>query len=269
MSEVTVEVPGEALPVENEAQQVEVVEEEATASEVEEVEESGAEDTPKRKPGIQKRLDELTANWRQEQRRAQELQAMVDRLLPQKEQAKPEPQVQPLKEPKLEEFQTYEEWVRASAKYEAAQEVRQLLAEQGKAEVEKQKQSRHEAFIAKAESFATTTPDFEEVAFNPRLAITETMATVLDQSDQGPQILYHLGKHPEEAMRIAGLSDYQVGLEIGRLEARVTLPQPKTVTQAPPPIRPLSGGSGSAIVDPDKMTSDEWRKWREDQLRKR
>jgi len=95
------------------------------------------------------------------------------------------------------------------------------------------------------------------------------MADVLDLSEQGPQILYHLGKNPEEAMRIARLPPAHAALEIGRLEAKLSLPQAKTVTQAPPPIRPLSGGSGSAIVDPDKMTTTEWRQWREEQLRKR
>lgn len=266
MSEVTVEVPGEALPVENEAQPVEEHQEEATTSEIEG--DSGHEENPKRKPGIQKRLDELTANWRQEQRRAQDLQAMLDRVLPKGETPQVEPQKQQT-EPVLEQFKTYEEYVAAVADYKAEQKFQQLIERQSQQEAERQKQGRHEAFIEKAETFASTTPDFNEVAFNPRLAITDVMADVLDLSERGPEILYWLGKNPEEALRIARLPPVHASLEIGRLEARISAPQPKTVTQAPPPIRPLSGGSGSALVDPDKMTSDEWRKWREGEIRKR
>jgi len=276
MSEQPVTVEGEVTPegiteTLDEQQAVQEVEkpEEATNSEDE-----GAQDKPKSR-GVQKRIDELTANWREEQRTRQKLEAMLESMISKEvtPKAAPPQTVTEESEPTLEQFKTYEEYVKAVGRYEARQEYRQLAAQQEeqrqKQEAERQKAEQRSTFQAKAEEFAMTTPDFDEVAFNPSLPVTDVMADALNLSDKGPEILYYLGKHPDEAARISRLSPVQSALEIGRLEAKLSLPQPRTVTKAPPPINPLSGGQGSLSVDPDKMTSDEWRKWREDQLRKR
>ena len=274
MSEL--DVSGEALPVETEALPVEMVEEDATTSE-ESVDSQETE--PKKLGGVAKRIGELTAQRHEAERRAeaaekreQQVRDMLDRQL-QSKKLEPEPEPQKATtEPQLAQFQTYEEYVAAVADYKVELRFQKLDQERQAAEAVKQKAEVQTGFQRKADEFKAQTPDFEEVAYNPSLPITDVMADALNYSESGPQVLYHLGKNPEEAQRIAELSlrsPVAAAIELGKLEAKLSLPQPRTTTQAPPPIRPLSGGSGSAIVDPDKMTSDEWRKWREDQLRKR
>jgi hypothetical protein len=259
------------------------VEDAALETEIELAEESSTEDSqeaePKKLGGVAKRINELTAQRHEAERRAeaaekreQQVRDMLDRQLQPK---KPEPAPEPQKattEPKLDQFATYEEYVAAVADYRVEQRFQRLEQERQAEEAVKQKAEVQTGFQQKASEFKAQTPDFEEVAYNPSLPITDVMADALNYAEKGPQLLYHLGKHPEEAQRIAELSvrsPVAAAIELGKLEERLSLPQPRTTTQAPPPIRPLSGGSGSAIVDPDKMTTNEWRQWREEQLRKR
>lgn len=275
MSEVTVEVPGEALPVENEALPVEIVEEDATNSEEND---DSQETEPKKLGGVAKRIGELTALRHEAERRAeaaekreQQVRDMLDRQLQQKK-SEPEPEPQKaITEPKLEQFQTYEEYVAAVADYKVEMRFQALDRERQAAEAVKQKAEVQTGFQRKADEFKAQVSDFEAVAYNPSLPITEVMADALNYAENGPALLYYLGKNPGEAQRIAEMSvvnPVAAAIELGSLQGKLSLPQPRTTTQAPPPIRPLSGGSGSAIVDPDKMTTDEWRKWREDKLRK-
>ncbi len=268
MSEMPVELEGQPLP-EGNADPEAVLEventEEATNSETEQPEAS----EPQKPKGVQKRIDELTANWREEQRTRQKLEAMLEKVLNQA--PKPEaPPPQPVKtEPTLEQFKTYEEYVDARAEWVAERKFTQIEQERRAAEAEQAKATKHDTFLAKAKEFSATAPDFDDVAFNPSLPVTDVMADAIDLSDKGPEILYFLGKNPGEAERIARMPGLQAALEIGRLEGRLSLPQPKTVTNAPPPIRPISGGHGAVVVDPDKMTSGEWLAWRNEQIRKK
>jgi hypothetical protein len=54
--------------------------------------------------------------------------------------------------------------------------------------------------------------------------------------------------------------------ELGKLEMRLSLPQPKSVSSAPKPISPLSGGGSTRAVDPDQMSDAEWVAWRNQSL---
>ena len=261
-------LPGDALPEELIAQPAEEIEAEAaTAEEVEEQEAQG-DDKPKAK-GVQKRIDELTANWREEQRTRQKLEQMLERMLPDKQQPAPvQAQPQPKGEPTLDQFSTYEEYVGALADHKADARINAWQQEQKAQQEAQQRASVQSEFQRHVESFKADTPDFDLVAFNPSLPISDAMAEAIQSSDAGPQVLYFLGKNPAEAARIAGLPPVQAARELGKLEVNISLPQPKKQSSAPPPIQPLSGGSGSPNVDPEKMTDAEWVAWRNQSLRR-
>lgn len=235
-------------------------------------EESSAEESndPPQRKGVAKRIDELTANWRSAERRAEQLQAMLEKTL-----VKPDPQVQepvkPVAEPTVDQYKTYEEYVGALADYKAEQKFREWENRQKQAEVQKAKAEQQTTFQKRAEEFRLAHPDFDEIVFSDDTPISEVMAEAISISDKGPQVAYHLGLNREEARRIFDLSlrnPVAAGLEIGRLEARLSLPQPRTTTKAPPPIQPLSAGGGTLSPDPDNMTTDEWVQWRRSQIRK-
>lgn len=126
------------------------------------------------------------------------------------------------------------------------------------------------AFEENAAKFESTHSDFRAVILNPALPrLAPVAAAAMVRSDQSAAILYHLGKHVDEAARIARMAPEQQLMAIGRIEAKVGAPQPtptpapkpapkqKTVSQAPPPPTPVAAG-GVAAKDPSTMSMDEF-----------
>lgn len=108
--------------------------------------------------------------------------------------------------------------------------------------------------------------DFEVVAYNPALKVTQMMAQTIQASDIGPDLIYHLGSHPKEAERIAHLPDFLQAKEIGRLEATLaTTPPARKTTTAPAPLNPVTARTtGTPVYDTTDprslktMTTSEW-----------
>ena len=262
--EQVAELEGEVLPEENTGEAVEQ-EDSATSP----PEETSAEPEKPKARGVQKRLDELTANWRGEQRRSDQLLQQVEALTKQLG-TPPEQEAEPTKEPVLEDFSSYEEFVDARAAYRAEEVIAEKLQEidnkRQEEAVSREQATIQQQFDTRAKAFAETHDDFQEVAFNPNLHVTEDMVGLLNVSEQGPEILYHLGQNPDESYRIAQLPPGQAAMELGRIEAQLNVLQPNKQTGAPDPIEPISDGRGSQSKDPDEMNPDEWLAWRTAQL---
>ena len=257
----------EQLPVEPD-QSVEQEIEESESS----TDQTDAEGAPKKIGGVAKRIGELTANWREEQRVANQLREqnaeLLRRVLQGSEQ-KPEPiaPAQPQGEPKLEQFSTYEDYVSALADYKADQKIAAWESRQREAEANRQKQTQATSFQQKVQAFAQENPDFDEVVTNPALRISQEVADLIVESDD-PALAYLLAKNPQEAARISALPIRQAALELGRFAAKASMPQPNRQTKAPAPLEPLSGGVGTRALDPERMTDEEWVSWRRQQLKR-
>jgi len=124
----------------------------------------------------------------------------------------------------------------------------------------------NEAFHAKVDNARDKYDDFEAVAFNPNVPITDAMAEVIRNSDMGTDLAYYLGKNQEEAVRISEMTVAQQGAALARLEAKlINAPPVKKTSNAPAPISPINT-RGSASVDYDttdprsvgKMSASEW-----------
>ena len=108
--------------------------------------------------------------------------------------------------------------------------------------------------------------DFEQVAYNPTLPVTDVMAQTIQSSDIGPDLIYHLGSNPKEAERISRLSPLLQAREIGKIEARLAADPPaRKTTSAPAPIAPVTARSTSAptydTTDPrsiKSMSTSDW-----------
>lgn len=92
--------------------------------------------------------------------------------------------------------------------------------------------------------------------------VSNHVAEMVLASDVAVDLAYHLGKNPAVARQISQLPPLQAARELGRIEARLSPPQPKLETNAPPPIAAVKPG-GTATKDPAKMSASEWRAWRE------
>ena len=108
--------------------------------------------------------------------------------------------------------------------------------------------------------------DFEQVAYNPKLPVTNVMAETIQSSEIGAEVAYYLGSNPKEAERISRMTPLSQAKEIGKIEAKlVSAPPVKKTTSAPAPILPVTARSTGAATydttDPRStkaMTDSQW-----------
>lgn len=161
--------------------------------------------------------------------------------------------------PQQENFASTEAYAEALAERKAAELLARREAERQQAEILETYHEREEEVRNKYE-------DFEQVAYNPRLPITQVMAETIQASDIGPEVAYYLGSNPKEADRIAKLSPFLQAKEIGKIEAKLAdNPPVKKSSSAPTPITPVTPRGGTARVldttDPrsiKEMSTSEW-----------
>ena len=221
-----------------------------------------ATDTDADKGGVQKRIDKLTKQ-REEAIRDSEFwrgKAEAAAVPP-----KPEPEPEST-ELDPDNFDTESEYLKAVAK-QTQDEIRAEATAEKKAKAAAERGQKLSLQYQKAkEKYA----DFDEIALPHTHPVTADM-TEAAQGDNFADILYHLGKNPSEARRIALLPAVQQIKEIGRIEAVITAnPKPKTKTDAPNPPSTLDGGGGSPPVKPDseKSRSELHKEWEADRLKK-
>jgi hypothetical protein len=145
----------------------------------------------------------------------------------------------------------------------AERKAQELLA---KRDAEAERQATLDAYHDREEEARNKYDDFEQVAYNPKLPVTETMAQTIQASDNGPDVIYYLGSNPKEAERIARLSPLLQAREIGKIEAKLgDNPPAKKTSTAPAPIAPVtartSGAPAYDTTDPrsvKNMSTSEW-----------
>lgn len=142
----------------------------------------------------------------------------------------------------------------ASVASEAAEAARQRAEEIQRAEASVIAESWQGQVIEAKSRYA----DFEAVALDPSVPISEAMAKMLQTSDVGADVAYFLGQNKAIAAEISKLTPLEAARAIGRIEARVAAPRPRTETNAPAPISPVKGRA-QAQYDPDRMSNEEFR----------
>lgn len=231
-------------PAEPDAEQAE--QEEAATSE-----DDGSEQ--KRKRGAEKRIAELVKKAHEAQREAEYYRKQVEAG----KSVGPNPD-------DYEGGEYDPRYIAAVAKAEIQAELRaERVAQDQAVAAEMAEQRKAEVQVKMAEA-RVRYPDFDEVAFNQNLPITEVMAEVISESDKAADLAYYLGKNPAIAAKVAGMSPLAAARELGRIET--TLPVPKKTSSAPDPIKPIAGKHAEGITDPNKLPMEEWMKWRNSQL---
>jgi len=158
-----------------------------------------------------------------------------------------------------DQFESPEAYAEALA-YQKAEE---LLA---KREAAKQQSAVLESYQEREEAARDKYDDFEQVAYNPKLPITDVMAQTIQSSDIGPELAYYLGSNPKDAERISRMTPLAQAKEIGKIEAKLASDPPvKRTTSAPAPISPVTARSSGApaydTTDPRSiktMTDSQW-----------
>lgn len=136
--------------------------------------------------------------------------------------------------PPVDQFESPEAYAEALA----VKKAEELLQQR---ELQKQQAAIEDAYAEREEDARSKYDDFEQIAYNPNLRVTDVMAETIKASDIGPDLAYWLGSNPKEADRISRLSPLLQAREIGKIEAKLGAEPPKKKTSsAPEPIRPVT-----------------------------
>lgn len=153
------------------------------------------------------------------------------------------------KPPRLEDFnydqQAYED---ARLAFNTEQAVNKAVAETRKTDNEtKLREARQELveeFNEGVSKIKDRIADYDAVMESCRVDLRKDVADLILSSEKGPHLVYELAKNNGAKLReVQSLTPVEAARAIGRIEARLSLPTPKTQTQAPTPIRPPVGGA--------------------------
>lgn len=169
--------------------------------------------------------------------------------------------------PDLSKFDTYEQYQDALDEYQdKLTDWKIEQREKSRAEQDRQNEARRQQEAAqktwndRLNAAKSRLTDFDDVVqgaiADHDIRVSPTMERVILESEHGPEIVYHLAKHPDEAARIAALPPEKAALALGRIEAKVApeaepAKPAKTVSNAPPPVKPVgsSASTGRSVDD--------------------
>jgi len=166
-------------------------------------------------------------------------------------------------------------FIRDSIKWEAGQQVRELLESERRAQTAKAETVNAEKHVAAlrekmdtlTEKGAEQFDDFEELVIEGGMRgdfnLTETTFTAAAEAANGPAILHALANDTTEAARVASLSPFQqmkyVLDQDAAIEAKKPKPRTKPAAGAPPSNVP-AGRNSSAPIRADTDNLDDFRK---------
>jgi hypothetical protein len=159
--------------------------------------------------------------------------------------------------PRRESYATDEAFTLAQRDQEIERKAEEKLQAR---EREREAARQLDSFEERAEKAAERYPDFESVARNPTLRISDPMAEFIRLSEQGPDIAYHLGKNPSLADRLASMSPIGAAVELSRLEREIASRPQAKASNAPEPITPV-GTRGRASSSALPSDDDDYATW--------
>lgn len=255
MSEETIPVEQE-VKAESETAQNTV---ESATAETEVKQEPTPEDQPKEteekpKPGknsFERKIDRLYKAAAEQRARADFFEKQLEELKPKAKSSEGAP--------RLEDFSDIEEYANAKAKYEAANILKNGMEQQRANASRQQLLSIENAWEEKASRADGKYDDFDDVV--GELKPVNPLTIAIMQAENAEDVAYYLGKNLKEAQRIAALDQIAQIREVGRLEAKLMSepPKPKMPSQAPAPIKPVSGKSSATTGEP--LDSDDYATW--------
>lgn len=285
--------PAESAPADAPEQTVETPEGEQPESDPESDPED-VQEPPQKGAGAEKRIKQLLAEKKELQRKLDA--AAKQGVSPDSPSAPAAPQQQTAeKEPTPEEtnadgtpkYKTYEEFVKAQARWEARQEIAQVMRYQAE-------QQALQALKVKLDESRARYADADDVIFPAaetikNAQIPQAVKEVFSQSDLFTDLCYVVGSDPEELKKFVTLAqqnpraalakvfEYEKGIreELAKPGKEVEEPSGKAPekkqTTAPPPVKPVNGGSvrGAFDVSDESVPTDVWMRKRNEQVARR
>jgi hypothetical protein len=193
------------------------------------------------------RIAELTAQKYQAEAKATAAIAELERIRKQHKPLPPDASAEEVDEHRVRKVMREERYGQVSAEAQFATEAAA--------------RTRQQMFEAKAEAVADRMPGVLD-KFYALPVVTEFMADFIVESDKTPELAFYLGSNPGEATRIASLPIAKQGVELARLEARLSPATVKKTSTAPSPPPIIKGAGAPAQKDPASMSMNDYAKWR-------
>lgn len=224
--------------------------------------ESGLEQTDEQKAADAKALEQ-----KEKKRKRKELYTAKEDARSERSRAEQaERELQALKDaskpqgrPGRDDFESEEDYEDALIDYRLGKQRAESANQASKAEKNSklaENRRKYNAGVADAEE---KHDDFHEVAGDAGMSISsDFLADQIKSSDFAHDIVYFLGKNPEEARRLSSLSEFEQVREVGRLEARLDAePDQNNITRTPDPGKNISG-AGVGGAGGKQETTDEY-----------
>lgn len=183
-----------------------------------------------------------------------------------------------------EKYKTYADFVEDLADWKAEVKVAEAEAKRRSGDQTRQEQDRAEAaqrelqqdqanFTKRVEKFVETHPNYVDVVSAVEdFPTPPTMQMHLLKSDVGPDLVYYMATHVEEARNIAALPPARMLVELGKLEERLKPRVEKKVpprSKAPIPPTPVRSTETRVATTSDQMSYADWVKARKQEIRSR
>jgi hypothetical protein len=205
------------------------------------------EGTEKKKSRYQEDFDRLTTKRREAERRAAAAEARAAELMRQLQPPGPNA--------------TYED-EQAFLLRKAVREERVGDLQNEAFEAKEQAwESVKEAVSAKVAAVSDRMPDlYEKLRALP--VLSSATVAFMAESEKGAEIGFFLANNEREAARIASLPPLHQGIELARLEGKLSVaPQIRKVSTAPSPPPTVTGNPSPASRDPHEMSQEEYNAW--------
>ena len=211
---------------------VPIPEPEPVEKEAEELEKEQPEEKTEEKPrqkgwnGAQKKIDRLVKHNAELETAREADRKRIEEL--EKGVKKEEPKPKADDEPKLEDFTDEHLYLKALAKWEVKQEMKAEREAQEREAEQAETRAIFDAHNQKISAARAKYDDFDETVnesvktpwqSNSRADVIASQAfqVGLIESENGGELIYYLGKHPEELDKLAGLSPARIQMAIGRI----------------------------------------------------
>ena len=230
-------------------------------------EEEDNEDEPvetlRRKGKFAKRVDKLTAPLRRE----------ISDLRKQLEEAKSGKKIeepQEVKRPVRADFKSDEEFQDALIEWGVARANEKNAVRAAEDEQRAQLETNLANYRSQVEDFKESHDDWDEVV-NQDLPMHQSVQLAVMEEDNGAEVIYYLGKHPEFTRKLHEMSPLSAVMEVGRLSQRLktgagrspaatggTTEKPKP--RVPAPITPVR--TAAASTSPTTKTAKTYREFK-------
>jgi hypothetical protein len=269
---------GDLSPTENIEDAVEDSQEpeQGETSEAPEAEEPSSEETAekveeekaKKRNSVQERISQLARQKNDANAKVQDLEQQVAYLQSQYQQ----PQEAPTAYPRLEDYDydenRHQQAVLEYTTKQNAQTVQQAITQQQQAQIAQINATKqniaNEEFVARSNDFSIDYPDFAEKVSSADFHQSDFVAQKIVDLDNGPAVAYFLANNKKFANAINQKNDMDAYADLIRISTALHMNARRksaATTNAPAPSKTVSP-KGKVAKDPDKMTPDEYRKYR-------